>query len=180
MLKFAGDYCLLVRLILLSCEINLTLERVVFNEIFSEAWDQKLWVTDNLVLFLYHSSIYIYIHIHIYILNVPIYLSIYLSIIDNTFIYPNVIYFLFMEFYLLKMPSNALCYWKWLFLKFSWSWKEMKYFCYLWWKKVIYYVQHLKWFSFCRKAAFCWTLWTSERKRYLKILGLFVVLWGET
>ena len=36
---FAGDYCLLVRLVLLSCEINLTLERVVLSEVFSEAWD---------------------------------------------------------------------------------------------------------------------------------------------
>ena len=42
MLKyFAGDYCLLVRLVLLSCEINLTLERVVFSDVFSEAWDQN-------------------------------------------------------------------------------------------------------------------------------------------
>ena len=100
-----------------------------------------------------YLSIYLSTYLSIYLsIHLSIYLSIYLSIIDNTFIYPNVIYFLFMEFYLLKMPSNALCYWKWLFLKFSWSWKEMRYFCYLWWKKVIYYVQHLKWFSFCRKA----------------------------
>ena len=42
MLKyFAGDHCLLVWLVLLSCEINLTLERVVFSDIFSEAWDQN-------------------------------------------------------------------------------------------------------------------------------------------
>ena len=38
---FAGGYCLLVWLVLLSCEINLTLERVVFSEVFSEAWDQN-------------------------------------------------------------------------------------------------------------------------------------------
>ena len=42
MLKcFAGDYCLLVCLVLFSCEINVTLERVVFSEVFSEAWDQN-------------------------------------------------------------------------------------------------------------------------------------------
>ena len=42
MLKyFAGDYCLLVSLVLLSCEANLTLERVFIDEIFSEAWNQN-------------------------------------------------------------------------------------------------------------------------------------------
>ena len=39
---FAGDYCLLVQLVLLSSEINLTLERVVFSKIFSETWDQNI------------------------------------------------------------------------------------------------------------------------------------------
>ena len=38
---FVGDYCLLVSLVLLSCETNLTLELLFFSEIFSEAWDQN-------------------------------------------------------------------------------------------------------------------------------------------
>ena len=42
MLKyFAVDYCLLVLLVLLSCKTNLTLERMFFGKIFSEAWDQN-------------------------------------------------------------------------------------------------------------------------------------------
>ena len=42
-LVFAGDNCLLVQLVILSREINLTLERVVFSEIFSEVWDQNIF-----------------------------------------------------------------------------------------------------------------------------------------
>ena len=38
---FTGDYCLLVWSVLLSCEINPTLERVVFSQILSEVWDQN-------------------------------------------------------------------------------------------------------------------------------------------
>ena len=39
---FAGDYCLLVWLVLLSCKTNLTLESVFFGESFSAAWDQNI------------------------------------------------------------------------------------------------------------------------------------------
>ena len=46
---FAGDYYLLMWLVLLSCEINLTLERVVSSEMFSEAWDQNTlhWLSEK-------------------------------------------------------------------------------------------------------------------------------------
>ena len=104
MLKyFVGDYCLLVWLVLLSREINLTLKRVVFTAYLKKdtiplyAYRQfvmyrlkiatrvykKLWVPDNLVLFLYYSGvciytyIYIYIYTHIYI-NIYIYIYIYI------------------------------------------------------------------------------------------------------
>ena len=83
---FAEDYCLLMSLVLLSCETNLNsiyrLKTVTYIYV-------KLWVLDNLVLFLqYHSHsdiliymctlciLYIYVYIYIYI-YIPICIYIY-------------------------------------------------------------------------------------------------------
>ena len=60
---FAGDYCLLVRLVLLSFETNLTLKRVFFGESLSEAWGQTP-CTARL-----KKDTYIYIYIHTFIMK---------------------------------------------------------------------------------------------------------------
>ena len=53
---FAGDYCLLVWLVLLSCENNLTLGRVFLGDIFSEGSDQNTWHCLSQKKILFHST----------------------------------------------------------------------------------------------------------------------------